>query len=173
MRGVHRILSQCSPYSPAGPASLAADMASLWAMSHRTHESWPHRVLARRRLVMAATAAGLALLMAGCGGSPGSPPGPGGSPGQGGGSGFVSPADESPGTGGRSGVSGGVLFGGNAALAAEATMLGRKLDVVRVYAQIGENFPGWRNSQLLADGSTLLVSLDSSGYSYASIAAGN
>src|SRR5207248_10410230 len=69
--------------------------------------------------------------------------------------------------------SGGVLFGGNAALAAEATMLGRKLDGVRVYAQIGENFPGWRNSQLLADGSTLLVSLDSSGYSYASIAAGN
>jgi hypothetical protein len=61
------------------------------------------------------------------------------------------------------------LFGGTAQLVAQEPRLGRKLAIVRVYYRIGETF---HNPKILAAGTTLLVSLDSSGASYASIAAG-
>jgi hypothetical protein len=41
-----------------------------------------------------------------------------------------------------------------------------------VYYQLGQQFPGAQDRQLMARGSTLLVSLDSNGASYASVAAG-
>jgi hypothetical protein len=115
----------------------------------------------RRGFAALAAAAGLALLAAGCG-SPKTSSSP--SP--------TSASSESPGTGNRSAVSGGALFGGNLPLAQEEAKLGRKLAIVRVYDTIGDAFPG-PNRPLLAAGSTLLVSLDSNGASYASIAAGN
>jgi hypothetical protein len=97
--------------------------------------------------------------------------------GRAGSSGLVSPpnpANESPGTGSRSGINGGgALFGGNAPLVREEAKLGRNLAIVRVYYHIGEKFPVKQDKGLLASGSTLLISLDSSGSSYASIAAGN
>ncbi|HEY2443283.1 MAG TPA: hypothetical protein VGI31_09135 [Streptosporangiaceae bacterium] len=84
----------------------------------------------------------------------------------------VVPAEPS-GTGGRSGVSSGALFGGDVPLATEAAKLGRKLAIVRDYYNVGESFPNATDRQLMAGGSTLLVSLDTTGSpSYASIAAG-
>ena len=68
---------------------------------------------------------------------------------------------------------GSAMFGGNAALIKDEPALGRKLAIVRVYYQIGQAFPADAYVQHMAAGSTLLVSLDSSGTSYASIAAGN
>lgn len=50
--------------------------------------------------------------------------------------------------------------------------LGRTLAIVRVYYFIGQEFPAY-SSRYMAAGSTLLVSLDSSGPSYAAIAAGD
>jgi hypothetical protein len=78
------------------------------------------------------------------------------------------------GTGSRSGVAGGALFGGNASLVPEETALGRKLAVVRVYYRFGESFPNVSDSQIMAAGSTLVVSLATlrGGATYASIAAG-
>lgn len=83
----------------------------------------------------------------------------------------------SPGTTGqasRSGITGGALFGGNASLVPEEKALGRKLAVVRVYYRFGESFPNARDSQAMAAGSTLVVSLATrrGGATYASIAAG-
>lgn len=82
------------------------------------------------------------------------------------------PSAEPSAVGGRSATSGGALFGGNAALASEEGNLGRRLAVVRVYYQIGEPFPLPQDQQLMAAGSTLLVSLATGGASYAAIAAG-
>ncbi len=78
---------------------------------------------------------------------------------------------ESPATGNQSSVTGGALFGGNVPLIREEPVLGRRLAIVRIYAHIGDTFPGV-NRQFLAAGSTALVSMDSSGTSYAAIAAG-
>jgi hypothetical protein len=73
-----------------------------------------------------------------------------------------------------SGVSGGALFGGNYPVVAQEPNLGRQLAIVRLYYFIGDSFPGpAQDSQLMAQGRTLLVSLDSNGASYASIAAGD
>jgi hypothetical protein len=69
----------------------------------------------------------------------------------------------------------GVLFGGDLPLAAEEPALGRRLAIVRIYDLIGERFPNRREAQLMAQGTTVLVSLDTypgTGPSYASIAAG-
>jgi hypothetical protein len=79
----------------------------------------------------------------------------------------------SPASGSPSGVSGGALFGGNYPVVALEPNLGRELAIVRLYYFIGDSFPGSsKYSQLMAEGRTLLVSLDSNGASYASIAAG-
>src|SRR5690242_2154389 len=68
---------------------------------------------------------------------------------------------------------GSAMFGGNAALIKDEPALGRKLAIVRAYYKIGQAFPPDSYAQHLSAGSTLLVSLDSNGASYASIAAGN
>lgn len=68
--------------------------------------------------------------------------------------------DEVRGTGSRSGVVGGVLFGGNESLLPEQARLGRRLAIVRVYYRLGEPFPRPRDRRLMAQGSTVLVSLD-------------
>ena len=68
---------------------------------------------------------------------------------------------------------GSAMFGGNAALIKDEPALGRNLAIVRAYYRIGDVFPSDAYAQHLAAGSTLLVSLDSNGTSYASIAAGN
>jgi hypothetical protein len=70
-------------------------------------------------------------------------------------------------------VFGSAMFGGNAALIKDEPALGRKLAIVRAYYKIGDVFPADAYATHLAAGSTLLVSLDSNGASYASIAAGN
>jgi hypothetical protein len=73
-----------------------------------------------------------------------------------------------------SGVSGGALFGGNYPVVALEPQLGRKLAIVRLFYFIGDSFPGKAKYQnLLNGGRTVLVSLDSNGASYASIAAGH
>jgi len=64
------------------------------------------------------------------------------------------------------------LFGGNDGLARETTALRRNLAIVRVYYHIGGTFPVYIDTQHMKEGSTLLVSLDSAGPSYASIADG-
>jgi hypothetical protein len=89
--------------------------------------------------------------------------------------GLVSPAQETPGTGSRSGVTGGALFGGTTALGLEQGKLGRKLAIARVYYQLGEQFPRKADQQLMSQGTTLLVSLDTipGGPTYSSIAAGH
>lgn len=135
-----------------------------------------------------ALAAGFALLAAGCGNSPsvhsGSPPpssqhsypspsGTGGLLSPPTGVQTVSPSRETMGTGSKSGVSGGVLFGGDIPLAQEASKLGRRLAVVRQYYRIGMKFPNAEGKRLMASGSTLVVSLDATpAETYASIAAG-
>jgi hypothetical protein len=72
----------------------------------------------------------------------------------------------------KSATSGGALFGGNAALALAQRMLGRRLAIIRVYYQIGEQFPAPQDQLAMADGSTLLISLATGGASYASVASG-
>jgi hypothetical protein len=67
---------------------------------------------------------------------------------------------------------GGILFGGTDGLAKQTTALGRNLGIIRVYYKIGGTFPVYVDAQHMSEGSTLLVSLDSNGQSYASIAAG-
>src|SRR5690348_15794 len=68
---------------------------------------------------------------------------------------------------------GSAMFGGNAGLIKDEPALGRKLAIVRAYYRIGDAFPPDSYAAHLTAGSTLLVSLDSNGASYASIAAGN
>jgi hypothetical protein len=74
----------------------------------------------------------------------------------------------------RSGVAGGALFGGDVPLAAVQPELGRKLAIVRSYYRLGQTFPTPVDRALMAQGSTLLVSLDTfpGGPDYAAIAAG-
>jgi hypothetical protein len=67
---------------------------------------------------------------------------------------------------------GGILFGGTDGLAKQTTALGRNLAIVRVYYKIGGTFPVSVDTQHMKAGATMLVSLDSNGQSYASIAAG-
>jgi len=67
---------------------------------------------------------------------------------------------------------GGILFGGTDGLAKQTAALGRNLAIIRVYYKIGDTFPSFVDSQHMAQGSTVLVSLDSSGQDYTSIAAG-
>jgi hypothetical protein len=138
------------------------------------------RVLARCGHAVALTAlAALIVLAAGCGGptsSAASPATP--SPLRSASNakrshGPVNPSAEPSAVGRQSATSGGALFGGNAALASEEGNLGRRLAIVRVYYQIGQPFPGPGVGPLMADGSTLLVSLASSGARYAQIAAGD
>jgi len=69
-------------------------------------------------------------------------------------------------------TTGGTLFGGNTQLANVTTQLGRNLAIYRVYYTIGENFPTFIDNEHMSQGSTLLVSLDIKGQTYASIAAG-
>jgi hypothetical protein len=78
------------------------------------------------------------------------------------------------GAGVRSGITGGALFGGNMNLASVEGRLGQRLAIVRVYYKLGESFPRRMDQQMMAAGSTLLVSLDTvpGGPTYASIAAG-
>lgn len=90
------------------------------------------------------------------------------------GQGLNNPAQEVPGTGTRSGVTGGVLFGGTARMLNVAPALGRKLSLVRTYYRLGSTFPTPEDQRIMASGVTLLVSLDSvpGQASYAAIAAG-
>jgi hypothetical protein len=67
---------------------------------------------------------------------------------------------------------GGTLFGGTDGLAKQTTALGRSLAIVRVYYNIGGTFPSFIDNQHMKAGATLLVSLDSQGDSYATIASG-
>jgi hypothetical protein len=83
-----------------------------------------------------------------------------------------------PGRSGGGGSSAGTapgadLFGGTDPLVGEEGALGRTLAIVRVYYHIGDTFPTPEDRADMAAGSTLLVSLDSTGTSYASIAAGS
>jgi hypothetical protein len=73
----------------------------------------------------------------------------------------------------QSGITGGALFGGNYPLVSEEANLGRTLAIVRLYFFIGDTFPAQRYAKLMKGGRTVLVSLDSNGASYASIAAGD
>jgi hypothetical protein len=88
----------------------------------------------------------------------------------------ASPARSAPSAGGRPGVVGDALFGGDTQLLSEQAQLGRKLAIVRDYYRLGlgATFPKPVDRQAMAQGSTLLVSLDTipGGSSYASIAAG-
>jgi hypothetical protein len=87
----------------------------------------------------------------------------------------TSPPNETSGDGSRSAVTGGTAFGGDGPLLSEQGKLGRKLTIVRVYYVLGQTFANAYAKQALAEGSTLLVSLDvhPGGPSYASIAAGH
>jgi hypothetical protein len=82
--------------------------------------------------------------------------------------------NEPSGTSGKAGVTQGALFGGDVPLATEEAKLGRKLAIVRDYYTLGQSFPNPKDQQLMAAGSTLLVSLDTTpgGPTYADIAAG-
>jgi hypothetical protein len=133
-------------------------------------------VLTRRRLCPALTAsAALLMLLTACGGhsSPGATPGSGNSVSGGQGSNRSAvPGTEAPAAGRKSATTGGALFGGNAALASQEGNLGRRLAIIRAYYRVGEPFPAPQDQQLMAAGSTLLVSLATGGASYASITAG-
>lgn len=74
----------------------------------------------------------------------------------------------------RSGVNGGVLFGGSVPLLGVEGQLGRRLAIVRVYYTIGQKFSNANVRGYMASGSTLLASLDTipGGPTYAAIAAG-
>src|SRR5215469_9325514 len=146
-------------------------------MNHHTRLAGPRRVLTRRRLGPAlAASAALLMRVAACGGrgAPGAMPGSAGSV-SGGGQGSDPAAGlgtETPAAGKKSATAGGALFGGNAALASQEGNLGRRLAIIRAYYRVGEPFPTPQDQQLMAAGSTLLVSLGTGGASYASIAAG-
>ena len=165
-----------------------------YAMNNRMPDAGNHRTHKAPRPAAVLAAIGcLAVLAAGCGGGgltvSGSPNGSGPSSVGGAGTqqanpsssppgdqGFVNPAEETTGAGSRSGVTGGALFGGTGPLTQVDAKLGRRLAIVREYYTLGESFPTSQSRQLMASGSTLLVSLDSvggQGPDYASIAAGH
>jgi len=54
----------------------------------------------------------------------------------------------------------GVMFGGDVPLAPEQGALGRKLAVVRVYDRLGDSFQSRLVDNFMAQGTTILVSLD-------------
>jgi hypothetical protein len=72
------------------------------------------------------------------------------------------------------GVGNGVMFGGDVPLAPEQGALGRKLAIVRVYDRLGQTFQSRLVDGLLAQGTTILMSLDTfpGGTPYTAIAAG-
>ena len=72
------------------------------------------------------------------------------------------------------GVRSGVMFGGDVPLAAAESKLGRRLAIVRVYEHLGHPFSNPKINQIMAGGSTVLVSLDlfPGRDTYAGIAAG-
>jgi hypothetical protein len=72
------------------------------------------------------------------------------------------------------GVGNGVMFGGDVPLAPEQGALGRKLAVVRVYDRLGDSFQSRLVDNFMAQGTTILVSLDTfpGGTPYTAIAAG-
>ncbi|HEY3733059.1 MAG TPA: hypothetical protein VGL63_04010 [Streptosporangiaceae bacterium] len=74
----------------------------------------------------------------------------------------------------RAPASDAALFGGTLPLVADQGKLGRKLAMVRLYYNLGQNFSTNNSRQVMSAGSTVLASLDvpSNGPSYASIAAG-
>jgi hypothetical protein len=76
--------------------------------------------------------------------------------------------------GGLAGVGNGVMFGGDVPLAPEQAALGRKLAVVRVYDRLGDSFQNRLVDNFMAQGTTILVSLDTfpGGTPYSAIAAG-
>ena len=144
--------------------------------------------LRSRGSLIAAASVAAVVLAAGCGSSGGAHPAPGG------GAGSALAGEGSRGLAGHhgqdsrsgthsaargaaalSGVGGGALFGGDVPLVSVQGELGRRLAIVRDYYRIGEMFPDQQDRQLMAAGTTMLVSLDSvpgQGPSYASIAAG-
>jgi hypothetical protein len=125
-----------------------------------------------------AAVAGLVLLVTGCG-SPSVRPTP--SPSQVSptpgvqGPGTVAPDEETSGTSVVSGVTGGVMFGGNTSMAVESANLGRKLAIVRTYYTLNQSFPKAEDRHWMSEGSTEMVSLDTKpgSASYADIAAGD
>jgi hypothetical protein len=76
--------------------------------------------------------------------------------------------------GNLAGVGSGVMFGGDVPLAPEQGALGRKLAVVRVYDRLGQTFQSRLVDNFMAQGTTILVSLDTfpGGTPYTAIAAG-
>lgn len=142
--------------------------------------------------LIAAVSLAVVMLAAGCGSSAGSAGGAhreAAAPGGGSGSALAGEGSRGLGRGGQagrsrsatlgggalSGVGGGALFGGDVPLLSVQSQLGRRLAIVRDYYSIGEMFPDQQDRNLMAGGTTLLVSLDSvpgQGPSYASIAAG-
>jgi hypothetical protein len=77
---------------------------------------------------------------------------------------------------GAAAVTGKALFGGTVPLVSEQRVLGRKLAIVRLYYMIGQKFTTPRVKGLMAQGTTVLASLDvpsGHGITYASITAGN
>src|SRR5215470_8287224 len=140
------------------------------AMSYRTRAAGGRGTEPRGFATLGAMI-GLVMLLAGCGGSTSSASagaGTGGGAHEGAGTGsrsstsgqLLNPARETAGTGDISGVTAGALFGGNAALVPEEGALGRRLAIIRVYYRIGETFPQPMSRKYLAEGTTLLVSLD-------------
>ena len=73
------------------------------------------------------------------------------------------------------GVGNGVMFGGDVPLAAEQAALGRKLAIVRVYDRLGQSFQSRLVDNFMAQGTTILMSLDTfpGGTPYSAIAAGS
>jgi hypothetical protein len=76
--------------------------------------------------------------------------------------------------GNLAGVGNGVMFGGDVPLAAVQGALGRKLAIVRVYDRLGQTFQSRLVDNFMAQGSTILMSLDTfpGGTPYSAIAAG-
>ena len=58
------------------------------------------------------------------------------------------------------GVTGGALFGSTEEMVPEQSTLGRKLAIIRVYKSLGNAFPDTAEKPMLAQGSTMMVSLD-------------
>jgi hypothetical protein len=74
-----------------------------------------------------------------------------------------------PGTG----VTGGVLFGSTKEMVPVQSSLGRNLAIVRIYQLVGDTFPHGIQTQILAQGSTMMVSLDlQSSQTYVEVSAG-
>jgi hypothetical protein len=74
---------------------------------------------------------------------------------------------------GSTGVTGGVLFGSTEEMVPEEPTLGRNLAIIRVYKSLGNTFPNPAEQSMLAQGSTMMVSLDlRDTQTYADVSAG-